>query len=320
VIILLGLIGYASLIYADVTSRPVIGVLSLPMDSDGAGSTDSSATSYIVSSYVKWLEGAGARVVPIRFDTSYDKVDALLPKLNGVLFTGGSAGIRIKGQLTPFGNMGCYIYNKIVNMNNNGQYFPLWGTCLGFEFIQICASNNQPGLLSSYVGGVGYTATTTFTAAAATSRLFSGNDGSYIMNMMEEQSVAYLYHAYGVSPSTFNSVSSLNQNFNLLATQVDPNNAVFVAAIENKKYPIYATQFHPEKNMYEWSITEPFPHTPESTEMSTYFVNFFMNEVRKNTNNAEAHDPSALDSLLIYNTDTVFTNGYYTQIYYLDPN
>ena len=26
-----------------------------------------------------------------------------------------------------------YIYKHVVQENENGQYYPLWGTCLGFE-------------------------------------------------------------------------------------------------------------------------------------------------------------------------------------------
>jgi len=45
--------------------------------------------SFIPASYVKYLEMAGARVVPIYYDAPKEYYDNLLTKLNGVLFTGG---------------------------------------------------------------------------------------------------------------------------------------------------------------------------------------------------------------------------------------
>ena len=48
--------------------RPIIGVLSQPGDPAPPGQ------SYIAASYVKWLESAGARVVPILYDMSEAEV------------------------------------------------------------------------------------------------------------------------------------------------------------------------------------------------------------------------------------------------------
>jgi gamma-glutamyl hydrolase len=53
---------------ADFNDRPIIGILSQPGDPapDGA--------SYIAASYVKWVESAGARVVPIEYDLTEAEV------------------------------------------------------------------------------------------------------------------------------------------------------------------------------------------------------------------------------------------------------
>jgi len=43
-----------------------------------------------------------------------------LSKLNGVLFPGGD------GDYYDFGN---FIYQAIKEYNDNGTYYPMWGTC-----------------------------------------------------------------------------------------------------------------------------------------------------------------------------------------------
>lgn len=42
-------------------------------------------------------------------------------------------------------------------------------------------------------------------------------------------------------------------------------------------FPIYATQWHPEKNAFEW--TRPYiPHTPSAIKTTFYMAYFFVNE------------------------------------------
>jgi len=48
-----------------------------------------------------------------------------------VLFPGGG------GDYLEFGR---FIFKKIKEYNDNGTYYPMWGTCLGFEDFVIYAS------------------------------------------------------------------------------------------------------------------------------------------------------------------------------------
>ncbi|XP_059442074.1 uncharacterized protein LOC132174432 [Corylus avellana] len=71
--------------------RPVIGILSHP--GDGASGRLSNATnaSYIAASYVKFVESAGARVIPLIYNEPPEILFEKLNLVNGVLFTGGWA-------------------------------------------------------------------------------------------------------------------------------------------------------------------------------------------------------------------------------------
>ena len=79
-------------IYANAAYQPVIGILTNPSDVKGY---DPSLFSYFPASYVKWLEAAGAMVVPIHWDNTYDEVDFLLSRVNAVLFTGGDTNLYV---------------------------------------------------------------------------------------------------------------------------------------------------------------------------------------------------------------------------------
>jgi hypothetical protein len=44
---------------------------------------------YLAASYVKYIESAGARVVPINYYASEEELDDVFSKVNGFLFPGG---------------------------------------------------------------------------------------------------------------------------------------------------------------------------------------------------------------------------------------
>jgi hypothetical protein len=106
--------------------RPMIGVLTQPLtESQKKDPRFAGKTSYIMASYINHLESAGARTVPLIFDADLEGELAKLDHLNGVLYCGGGA----EGAYVDFGKA---IFDKAKKMNDNGQYFPVWGTCLGF--------------------------------------------------------------------------------------------------------------------------------------------------------------------------------------------
>lgn len=48
-----------------------------------------------------------------------------------------------------------------------------------------------------------------------------------------------------------------------------------------KDYPIYGTQWHPEKNAFEWN--RPYiPHSPSAVKAAFFMAEFFVNEGKFN--------------------------------------
>ncbi len=48
---------------------------------------------YFPASYVKFVEAAGARVAPLKYDMPVAELQTMMRGLNGVLFTGGGADL-----------------------------------------------------------------------------------------------------------------------------------------------------------------------------------------------------------------------------------
>ncbi len=72
------------------SKRPVVGVFLIPSLEEGY---DSKEWSYIGGSYIKYLENAGAIVVPIKYDYDTKTLDYLLDRINGILFPGGDPSL-----------------------------------------------------------------------------------------------------------------------------------------------------------------------------------------------------------------------------------
>ena len=127
------------------TQPPVIGIMTLPLDENNKH--QSSNWTQITTSYIKYVESVGAIAMPIYYNHTYEEIQNLLQKINGVLFTGGgldffdsdteddSDYIRSSkffdpytGNYTDYTRVSSYIYQQAIEMNENGIHFPIWGT------------------------------------------------------------------------------------------------------------------------------------------------------------------------------------------------
>ena len=99
---------------------PTIGVLS---------QSHNETHSYIAASYIKYLESAGARLIPVPTNRDENFYENVFQNINGVLFPGGGVDL-VKSE---YAKLSRYFLMKSVTENADGRYFPIWGTCLGFE-------------------------------------------------------------------------------------------------------------------------------------------------------------------------------------------
>lgn len=230
-----------SLAQAAFNYSPIIGVFTQPTNITSTVCKENCL--YIAASYVKYLESAGARVVPINYYATEDALDTLLKNLNGVLFPGGSAA---------FPNAAQYVFDEIKAMNDNGDYMPLWGTCMGFEWLLISASRNISILdpATGVLDADNLSISLDFTINSLSSKIFSTAPRD-VLNILAKENVTMNNHHYGIYPTHFQQVSQLKSLFSILSTNKDRQGVEFVSTIEAIKYPIFGSQWHPEKNIFE---------------------------------------------------------------------
>lgn len=132
---------------------PIIGVLTQP--SSWVSLYDPLEYSYIAASYVKALEAAGARVVPVKYDWDDAKILEVFEGLNGLLLPGGGTELTlVQNQsvvLSNYAIKGKKILQLAKEINEKGEYFPVWGTCLGFELMALSFSEDVNVLENNFL-------------------------------------------------------------------------------------------------------------------------------------------------------------------------
>lgn len=232
---------------AVVNTRPIIGILSMPTSYPGYENK-----SYFPASYVKWLEAAGARVVPLLYTSPAAEIQQQLQYLNGALFTGGGTDFtNPDGSLTQFAKTGLLIFNESVQAWSRGETFPLWGTCQGHELISFLGSNQNMSTLTGGFDSENLTIPLNLTTAAATSRLY-GSMPANVLSIFANEPVTMNNHQMGVTPEDFAAAPALADRFAVLATNVDRVGKQFVSSMEGQQgLPIFTSQYHPEKPQFE---------------------------------------------------------------------
>lgn len=83
-----------------------------------------------------------------------------------------------------------------------------------------------------------------------------------------------------MSPDTFKNDNGLSSFWDVTSESYMPDGRPFVASIESKKYPISATQFHPEKPSELWTDNKGIDHSWLSIELQEVFSKEFVSMAR----------------------------------------
>ena len=291
------------------TTGPVIGIVSLP--SDGFPGYSEDQFSYFYASYAKYIEQSGAQVVPILYDQSEASLLSLLGKLNGVLVTGGSNGIIDgTGKFTQLGATLNSIIDYVVEQNNKGKYYPLWGTCMGFQHIAQLLGKTYSILKGDCQGCSGVNKNN-YWNEGYTSRLYAGLSKD-LAEKMTNANLSVFAHRYMFHYEDFVNTYPLNVSLTPTTYSYDDRGVKYVSSYESPTMPIYATQYHPERNAFEWRAAFVQNRSPDAILLAQYLANFFVNEARKNTNTFPEKD-----NYIIENYDpVVLPNHTVTAIYF----
>ncbi|XP_055606188.1 gamma-glutamyl hydrolase-like [Uranotaenia lowii] len=272
--------------------EPIFGVLVLETD------FSEQYTSYLPASYVKFLEGAGARVVPIWINRTREYYRDILSQLDGVLLPGGAVSFE-----APHGyaEAGFHIYQLAKEFNRNGEYFPIWGVCLGFELLAFLAAGRVNQLTDC--NSIGQSMALQFKPDFRDSRLFAGLPQD-MERILSTESVTANFHQYCITEQNF---TSLSKNWRIMSTNRDWNGLEFISSMEHKSYPFYGVQFHPEKSIYEWVGGRNISHSSDAVRVMQYFADFVVDEARKSLHHFDS-DAEA-NRHLVYNFPETFTGA-----------
>ncbi|XP_041817142.1 gamma-glutamyl hydrolase isoform X2 [Chelmon rostratus] len=285
---------------ANRNDRPIIGVLAQEVYSPKPNQT-----AVIAASYVKFLESAGARVVPVMINQTPEAYKTLFNSINGILYPGGGASIISSG----YERAAKIFYELAIQANKRGDYFPVWGTCLGFEQLTYLTSGES---ILSHTNTSGVSLPLSFTNAKD-SKMFKGFPAE-LMADLASQPLTENSHKWSLAVLTYNTNEDLKKFYKVLSTNTD-GTTEFVSTVEAYDYPIYGTQWHPEKNAFEW--TRPYiAHSPSAVKTTFYMAEFFVSEARKNFHKFESEEEER--KALIYNYSPVYTgpNSSFEQVYY----
>lgn len=279
------------------TNRPIIGIMAQTTNGEPF---EKFGKSYIAASYVKYLESSGARVVPIMNNLTEGEIEKLFYSLNGFLLPGGGANFISSG----YAKTSRIIFNLAKKAFDEGDYFPLWGTCLGFEYLSTVASGSLDIL--SRTDTENLPIPLNFSQDYRDSRLFRDISDD-LAKFLSSAPTTINMHRSSVYTSKFKENKNISNFFQILSTNNDRNGIDFVSTVEGKKYPVYAAQWHPEKNAFEWTLHENIPHEAMSIKVTQYMSNFFVDEARYSKHKFEKLEDER--AALIYNYPPVYTGN-----------
>ncbi|XP_023172356.2 gamma-glutamyl hydrolase isoform X2 [Drosophila hydei] len=274
---------------ADAIPRPIVGIVCVDIASSLSKHYGVEPASYIAASYVKFMEAAGARVVPIWIGRDRTYYVSMMHLVNGVLLPGGAVYLDDEDKPAtdnPRLTNECvktieYIYELALERNEAGNCFPIWGICLGF---QLMMKNAARQMKRTKCGKIFNALPLELTADYRQSKIFSGL-APELHELLESEPFACHQHKYCI---TEKSLGAAADDWRVLATRKSANDEIFITLIEHKRFPFYGCQFHPERAAYEKLVERKDPcsksHTETCIQLNQHFANFFVTVCGQNSN------------------------------------
>lgn len=203
---------------------------------------------YLFRSYEKWISQTGALPVLIPYDLDRKTFVRLVSQMQMMLIPGGEIRrYNEAGEAHPYQLRVELIYNIAKKKQESGQYWPIWATCQGFQQLSNIMGSSKTNIVCD------------FDARSSLLKVHKGKDYAktkFWNNLNKElrdrvwgNSKIYFFNACGLSLENFD--KTLTETAYLTSFAYDKNGRAFVTSMEHKTLPIYATQWHPEKNQFE---------------------------------------------------------------------
>ena len=244
--------------------RIQIGIVTAPMPNSHL----TRAPSYLDKDYITWVEMSGANALLIPYNTA--SIEHYLDLVQGIVWVGGAientkthSNQQYKTLIAIFKK----IFSYAVKENDKGNYFPLWGTCLGFELLAMMGENYKDGYFTHLQHAEKYELGPLMFVGKSKIRQ------AVPVKLQEKIAVSPVVnhiHNYGFdlkNPHT----KTMKEYLKIVSVDIAENGVKFMNMFEYKKYPFYGCQWHPEK-----------PLTHLGVELSHTLSLFLKRECSKN--------------------------------------
>ncbi|KAK8938358.1 Gamma-glutamyl hydrolase [Platanthera zijinensis] len=259
--------------------QPVIGIVTHPGDGATGRLRNTTDASNIPASYVKFVESAGARVIPLIYNEPWDILSQKLELVNGVLFTGGWAKTGLYFETIR------RVFEVTLARNDAGDHFPLFAICLGFELISMIVSQDHS--ICDHFKAQNQASSLQFANISDIQGSVFERFPLELLSKLSIECLAMQNHREGISPRRLQSSDALSSFFKILTTSTDENKEVYISTAQAYRYPITCFQWHPEKNAFEWGSLL-IPHSDDAIRVTQMIANYFISEARKSAKLAPA--------------------------------
>lgn len=221
----------------------VIGIIAVPLSPDKKY-FKVCGDSYVASSHIDWLHSQGVEILTIPYDTK--NLEDYFKKCHGLYLPSGGA---FAGTQMTYYRCCKKLLKLAMNENDKGNFFPVWGCCMGFQQMLILADGNDnvDTFLQKFDSYDNYFTNIDFTDEGKKSRFVNGIS-KRIYNKMATKKSTVNNHKLGISPRKFNANPRVSSFYKNIGTSKDRQGREFVAIIEAYHYPFWGVQWHPERN------------------------------------------------------------------------
>lgn len=239
--------------------------------------------SHIMKSYTDWFESVNVSVIPIPYDTK--DYELYFHLTNGLFIPGGDTAFIMKND--KFVNTITRFFELSLTA---GEYYPIWGTCFGFQ------------LLIFMIGGFTqmghYPAKGLYPITIQQKGRMLGSFPERYLQYLEHKRSSLQNHELSIGPEEFMANLHLKRFFTILATAKDDKGQEYVTAIEGKWHPVYGVQSHPERQ----KTAQPY-------------LQFILSELRKNKHRCQYAIPHVRSIMKSYKC-TFYQYGKTSMCYY----
>ena len=285
---------------------PTIAILSFPTPTN---STEPAVTSSIWEGYIRWIEQTGMKIVAIHPWFTHEQIDEVLNNVNGVLFIGGNRTVDINQH---YEQVGSYIIDKVIEMNKDREYFPLFGICFGYELLLAHIANDNSIIKADFDANKLFLPSE-LNDNSNKSRLFSYFRQRDFDDISKTAST-YQLHTRGITPEDFELFNSTKEFFDVTSYATDSKGNKFINSIEGKEFPLYGIQYHPEVVPYARSEGFIGEHTREAIRISQLHGVFFLSEAERSKHRMNKELKSKFEYINSYQKpkESAYRKGYYT--------